>query len=167
VGCKHRLGNLHRSVGTRLEDTSLSSFGSSASAGVESEAEGGVVVVADGEEESSEEDGANDNIEDGVEDHLVGGFDHVGTLRDTPADGVGDQHEGDVAGSEEVGAAVGSTGDGSGARAVPEESNPDVDHSGDTESVEAPLVGTAGQSTNEETDNSGESHEESGDDVGE
>lgn len=155
-------------MSTRLNDTSFSSLDSStASTSIESQTVGLVVVVANSEEESSEEYGTDDDIEHTVPDHLGSGGDEVGSFSETPADGVGDQHEGDVASSGEVGAAVGTVSDGSGAGSVEEERRPDVEHSNEAEGIETPLVGAADQSTNETADDSGDGHEESGHDIGE
>ena len=85
------------------------------------QAERRVVDTAQLPEEEEEEDGAGKDIEDTVPDHLARGVDHVRTLRKSPTDGVGDEHEGEVDGREDVALAeLASLGECA-ARGLPEE----------------------------------------------
>lgn len=113
-----------------LDGTSLSSLGR---AGGDTEvgelaaleAECLVLNRVESPEEEEQEDGAGDNVEDTVPDHLGCGGDDVGALGASPADRVGDQHEGEEARSLDVAAAEGTVGGEGGAQALDEERVPE------------------------------------------
>ena len=52
--------------------------------------------------EEEQEERTCDDIEDTVPDHLARGVDHVRTLRKSPTDGVGDEHECEIDRGEEI-----------------------------------------------------------------
>ena len=52
--------------------------------------------------EEAEEDGAREDVEDTVPDHLRSGRDDIAALRESPCNGVGDQHERQVSGALQV-----------------------------------------------------------------
>lgn len=89
------------------------------------QAERRVLDIAHHVEEEEQEDGTGDDIEDAVPDHLGRGGDDVRAFGARPADGVGDEHEGEVARGEEVALAEGAfRGEGAAGR-VPEQDIPE------------------------------------------
>ena len=66
------------------------------------QAEHMVVDSTDLPKEEEQEERTRDDIEDTVVDHLSRGGDDITALRQRPADGVGDEHEAEVAGSLDV-----------------------------------------------------------------
>jgi len=125
-------------------------------------------LVVDGAElpqEEEEEEGASDAVEDTVPDHLGGDRDDVAALGEGPADGVGDEHEGQESGRHQI-ARLESTRSGElGARCVDKKGVPDVEERDAAESIETPLVGAVDKGTNETTDDNEHRHEEGGHDV--
>lgn len=89
------------------------------------EAERVVVDRVEAEEEEEQEDGAGEDVEDAVPDHLGRGADGVAALGARPADGVGDEHEGEVACGLDVAGAEGTAGGEGGRGALDEEDVPE------------------------------------------
>lgn len=88
------------------------------------EAKGGVVYATEFPEEDEQEEGAGEDVEDAVPDHLGGNGDNVSALSAAPGDGVGDEHEGEEARADEVAGAQDGAGSEGRAGCVPEEDVP-------------------------------------------
>ena len=129
------------------------------------EAERVVVDAAELPEEEAEEDGACEDIEDAVPDHLGGDGDDVAALSARPGDRVGNQHEREVACSEVVAPADNTASCEARGRRLPEDDGPiehwsglmsnkqeevhipKVDERDDAEGVVTPLVGAVDEGT--------------------
>lgn len=90
------------------------------------EAEALVVDSAELEEEEEEEDGAGDHVQDAVPDHLGRRGDDIAALGQGPADGVGEEHEGQEARGHEVARLEGTRSGESRAGGVDQEGVPDI-----------------------------------------
>ena len=88
------------------------------------EAEGFVLDVADAEDEDEEEDGAEEEVENAVPDHLGGGRDDVGTLRTGPGNRIEEREEDDEPRTADVARAHAVAGVEPGAGAVSEKDGP-------------------------------------------
>lgn len=116
----------------RLEETThlLGSLLDASRVGVDirvlprAEAKHMIVDTAELPEEKEQEEGARDDIEDTVPDHLRAGRDDVRALGESPADRIGDEHEREVCGGEKVALAEGACFSECAAGCLPEEGEP-------------------------------------------
>lgn len=136
-----------------------------------------IVDAAELPEEEEQEEGARDNIEDTVPDHLRARRDDVRALSESPADRVSDEHEREVCGGKNVALAERASLGERAAGCLPEEGEPneisselkcaateswdipDVDESTSTEDIVTPLVVAGHQCTNQAADDKDDSGE--------
>jgi len=116
------------------------------------ELEPGVVQLGNHVDVEKGEDGLGDKVEDSVEDHLAGRGDDVGTVSETPGDGVEGPDDGEEDGRGDVSSLEVRSEQGNRSVSRPQKDEPDVDKSGASESKVTPLV-RADDKTSDETGN--------------
>lgn len=88
------------------------------------QAERAVVDASQLPKEEEQEARAGEDVEDAVPDHLRARADDVRAFRQSPADRVGEEHEGEVGRGEDVAAAQDAAGCERAARGLPQQNEP-------------------------------------------
>jgi hypothetical protein len=126
---------------------------------------GGEVESGEHEEVEDGVDGLGEEIEDTVEDHLGIRRDDVGTVGETPSDGVEEPEEGEESGRAGEGSSVACAEDAGGLSGGTSKQPPDVEEGGASKGVETPLVGRLDEGSDETGDDHDQVEEDEGDDV--
>jgi len=129
------------------------------------ELEPGVVQLGNHVDVEKGEDGLGDKVEDSVEDHLAGRGDDVGTVSETPGDGVESPDDGKEDGRGDVSSLEVRSEQGNRSVSRPQKDEPDVDESGASESKVTPLVRADDETSDETSDDHDKVKEDQGDDV--